>query len=130
MFQVCGLSNNFRKVEIMFLSLSFFRLNAFAGLLFLLSGCATIQFGADFNPAAFQDWVKRGETTRSDVIQFLGQPVSEGAVMLGDGTELTRILYYYGKGKIHKMQNAKFKMLEVRFDSNNKVYSYNWSSSD
>lgn len=98
-------------------------------LIFVLTACA-IKFGSDFNPQDFEDWVKRGETTRSEVIKFVGTPTSEGTVVLGDGTKLSRVLYYYGKGKLHKMKNARFKMLEVRFDDNKKVYSYNWSASD
>ena len=94
-----------------------------------LSAC-TIKFGNDFNPKAFHDWVKRGETTRTQVINYLGVPTSEGSVVLGDGTELKRLLYYYGNGKVHNMKNATFKMLEVRFDQNNKVYSFNWSSAE
>lgn len=99
------------------------------GLILVLNACA-VKFGSDFDPEAFSDWVKRGETTRAEVIEFVGAPISEGSVVLGDGTKLTRALYYYGKGKLHSMNSAKFKMLEVRFDENKKVYSYNWSTSD
>lgn len=96
----------------------------------LLLGACAVKFGTDFNPRSFHDWVKRGETTRSQVIEYLGTPTSEGSVILSDGTELKRVLYYYGNGKLHKMKNATFKMLEVRFDSNNKVYSFNYSTSE
>jgi len=99
------------------------------GLTLILGAC-TMKFGTDFNPKSFHDWVKRGETTRSQVIEYLGTPTSEGSVILGDGTQLKRMLYYYGDGKLHNMENAKFKMLEVRFDSSNKVYSFNYSTSE
>lgn len=101
---------------------------AILGLTLMLNACA-VKFGTDFNPKSFQDWVKRGQTSRSEVIKYLGPPTSQGVVVLGDGTVLKRILYYYGNGQLNEMEKATFKMLEIRFDSNDKVYSFNYSSS-
>jgi len=93
----------------------------------VLQGCA-VKFGHDFDPKGFHDWVKRGETTSKQVQEKLGAPTSQGMVVEGDGSSLKRYIYYYGKGKISNMNDAKFKMLEVRFDENNRVYSFNWSA--
>ena len=95
----------------------------------LLTACA-VKFGENFDPSAFQSWVKRGETSKQEVQEFLGPPTSQGIIVQEDGSQLTRFLYYYGKGKLSDMKNAKFKMLEIRFNENNKVNSYNWSSSE
>jgi len=93
----------------------------------LIQGCA-VNFGKDFDPKAFHKWVVTGQTSKSDVIKFLGPPTSKGMVIERDGTILTRFLYYYGKGKLSDMENAKFKMLEVRFTDDKKVSNYNWSA--
>jgi len=99
----------------------------FIALFILLQAC-TVKFGHDFNPKEFHDWVKQGETTAKEVREKLGAPTSQGMVMEGDGKTLKRYIYYYGKGKISNMKDAKFKMLEVRFDENNQVHSFNWSA--
>lgn len=96
-------------------------------LLSTLWGCS-VKFGHDFDPQGFQDWVKPGETTSSEVREKLGTPSSQGMVVEHDSTVLKRYIYYYGKGKLSNMKDAKFKMLEVRFDDNNRVYSFNWSA--
>lgn len=95
---------------------------------FLLNACTSIQFGNDFDPKAFTSWVQRGETPQSEILAKLGNPTSTGAVVENDGTYYTRWLYYYGKGKIYKLRDADFKMLEIRFNSEKKVSSYNWSA--
>jgi len=95
----------------------------------VVQGCA-VKFGQDFNPQAFQDWVKPGQTTRAEVSEYLGAPSSKGMIVEHDGTKLKRYIYYYGKGKLSKMESAKFKMLEVRFDMSNLVHSFNWSAAD
>lgn len=92
------------------------------------SGCATVQIGHDFDPVKFDAWVKKGTTTQAEVQEFLGAPTSIGAVVEHDGTRYNRWLYYYGKSKVHKLGEAKLKMLEVRFDLQQKVDSYNWSA--
>ncbi len=97
-------------------------------LLLSLSACATIEFGHDFDPRKFESWVERGVTTQQQVENFIGTPVATGSVVEHDGTHYSRWLYYYGKGKIHKLQNANFKTLEIRFNTHKQVVSYNWSA--
>ncbi len=99
-----------------------------AALCLLLGACTTVRFGQDFDPVKFQEWVKQGETSRQQVQNFLGAPTSQGEVIESDGKRYSRWLYYYGHGRIHRMADAQFKMLEVRFDEQDKVVSYNWSA--
>lgn len=108
--------------------MKFSKLVILISLLAVSAGCATIKFGNEFDPAAFAEWVKRGETTQADVKARLGEPTSTGAVVENDGSYYTRWLYYYGKGKIHRLKNADFRVLEIRFNSESKVSSYNWSA--
>ena len=92
------------------------------------TGCATLEFGRDFDPHQFEAIVKRGETNTQQVKALLGAPTSQGIVVENDGSRYTRWLYYYGKGRIHKMENAQLKTMEVRFDASDKVASYSWSA--
>jgi len=93
----------------------------------LLLAC-TIKFGKEFDPQAFQAWVKRGESTSAQVRENLGPPQSTGIAIETNGSEYKRWIYYYGKGKFTNMKDAKLKILEIRFDEQQKVTSYNWSA--
>jgi outer membrane protein assembly factor BamE (lipoprotein component of BamABCDE complex) len=93
-----------------------------------VSGCTTIKFGNDFDPKDFEQWAKRGETTQAQVLGRLGPPTSKGAVVEHDGTYYTRWTYYHGKGKIYRLEDANLKVLEIRFNSEKKVVSFNWSA--
>lgn len=95
-----------------------------AGL--LLVGCTTVQFGRDFEIARFDSEVRIGTTDQSGVRALLGAPVSTGISMAG-GERLVEWTYYYGDGKLSKLSEAKFKLLQIRFDSAGKVESFNWS---
>lgn len=93
----------------------------------LLTGCASFQFGSDFNLSQFATNIERGVTTRDQVKQWLGAPQSTGVVVSRDGESLQRWVYYYGKGKLGDMNEAQMKTLEVQFDKNGVVQAYNWS---
>jgi len=93
----------------------------------LLLAC-TIKFGKEFDPQAFQTWIKREESTLTQVREHLGAPQSTGIVVEADGSEYKRWIYYYGKGKLTNMKDAKLKILEIRFNKQQKVASYNWSA--
>lgn len=95
-----------------------------AGL--LLVGCTTVQFGRDFEIARFDTEVRVGSTDQNGVRALLGAPVSTG-IALEDGERLVEWIYYYGDGKLSNLSNAKFKLLQVRFDTAGKVKSFNWS---
>ena len=91
-------------------------------------GCATVQFGKEFDSARFETSVEIGVTTGVDVRAWLGDPVSTGVVVNESGERFTRWIYYFGKGRLPSLQNGKLKMLEVRFDRQQIVRAYNWSS--
>lgn len=93
----------------------------------LLSACTTIRVGQDFDVNSFQEFVRQGESTQAEVLSKMGEPTSKGLVIEKDGSRFTRWVYYYASGQIHKPGNAKLKILEVFFDEQKKVSSYNWS---
>lgn len=95
--------------------------------LLMLSGCASFQLGHDFNLEQFSSQVQHGATTQAQVKGWLGEPQSRGVVVDRDGEQLQRWLYYYSQGKFSNMGNASMKTLEVQFDQDGIVRSYNWS---
>jgi len=97
------------------------------GAMLLLSGCATVQFGHDFDIGTFDAKVERNVTTRADVKMWLGAPSSRGHSVTANGKRYEKWGYYYGKGKLPKLGNATLKILEVEFDPQGVVQSYNWS---
>ena len=100
----------------------------FSVLVMTTTACTTVRMGKDFDPRSFEQWVARGETTQNEVKQRLGAPTSTGGVVESDGRYYVRWNYYYGQGKIYKLGDADFKLLEIRFNSEKKVVSYNWSA--
>ena len=96
------------------------------GGLLLLSGCASFQVGSDFKLTQFASSVEQGVTTQAQVKEWLGNPQSTGVVVERDGQKLTRWMYYYSKGTLSNMNNARMKTLEVQFDQNGIVRAYDW----
>jgi outer membrane protein assembly factor BamE (lipoprotein component of BamABCDE complex) len=101
----------------------FFALFALLGV----SACTTVQFGRDFDPKQFEARVERGITTRDQVRQWMGAPVSRGAGQNDQGQRYEEWSYYYGHGSIANMQDANLKILQVRFDLQGRVTSYSWT---
>ena len=101
----------------------FFVLFALLGV----SACTTGQFGRDFDPKQFETRVERGITTRDQVRQWMGAPVSRGAGQDDQGQRYEEWSYYYGHGSIANMQDANLKILQVRFDLQGRVTSYSWT---
>ncbi|HHJ81367.1 MAG TPA: outer membrane protein assembly factor BamE [Candidatus Tenderia electrophaga] len=93
----------------------------------LLGGCASFQLGNDFNLTQFASQIRHGVTSQAEVKAWLGSPQSQGVVVDRDGEQLQRWLYYYSQGTLGNMNNARMKTLEVQFDQNGIVRSYNWS---
>ncbi len=91
-------------------------------------GCTSIYLGREFDSTQFEASVQIGVTTGADVRTWLGEPVSTGIIVNEKGERLTRWIYYFGKGRLPSLRNSKLKMLEVRFDRNQLVRAYNWSS--
>jgi len=92
---------------------------AVAGMLASLVGCATV--GHNFNVAGVTE-LKIGETAKADVLELFGEPWRTG---VEDGRET----WTYGYYKYSAFTDAKTRDLVVRFDKNNKVVSYTFSSS-
>ena len=99
-----------------------------AVFILFLSACSTVQIGRDFNMRSFESMAKSGETTKTQVHDWLGAPKSTGMSIDKDGDAFEEWLYFYGTGTLPSMDNAKLKMLQIRFDKNGIVRSYNWSN--
>lgn len=99
-------------------------------MVLFLTGCGSIQVGRDFNVKAFESMAKVGKTSKTQVRKILGAPKSSGISISRDGERLVEWVYYYATGKISEMDDASLKILQIRFDQNAKIRSYNWSNSD
>lgn len=99
-------------------------------MILLLTGCGSIQIGRDFDVKAFENIAKVGETSKAQVRAVLGTPKSSGVSIEQDGERLVEWVYFYATGKVSAMDDAGLKILQVRFQQNGKLRSYNWSNSD
>lgn len=97
-------------------------------LAFLLSACGSFQVGGDFDLAAFQSKVRRGETTQAQVQRILGAPDGTGVSVETGGERYTQWTYYYGSGNLSDTSNTRLKMLQIKFDSSGVVRAYNWTA--
>lgn len=93
----------------------------------LMTGCASLQLGHDFDLQAFTTQVEVAKTSQADIRSWLGEPVSTGFSVHDDGQRAAKWTYYYASGKLPKLANARLKILEIQFDAQLKVESYNWS---
>lgn len=94
----------------------------------LLSACATVEVGQNFDLAAFQAKVQRGVTTQEDVRAWLGAPAGVGTAMETSGERFEQWTYYSGSGDLPNMKGAHLKMLQIKFDQQGVVRAYNWTS--
>jgi len=97
--------------------------------IFLFSACSTVKLGRDFDVGVFAAKIERGVTTQSMVRTWLGEPISVGVSLAADGERFDEWVYYFAEGKVTDMSTAKVKILQVKFDKDNKVRGYNWSAS-
>ena len=95
-------------------------------LLLGLAGCSSVQIGRDFDAATFDRQAKLGATNQTQVKALLGNPMSQG-FSIEAGKRLTEWVYYFGTGKLPGLANARFKLLQIRFDAQGNIKSYNWS---
>jgi outer membrane protein assembly factor BamE (lipoprotein component of BamABCDE complex) len=93
-----------------------------------LSACGTFQVGGNFDLAAFQSQVRRGETTQAEVQRMLGAPDGTGVSVETGGERYTQWTYYYGSGSLTGPSNARVKMLQIKFDPSGVVRAYNWTA--
>lgn len=106
----------------------FGRIAVAALLIAALSACATVQMGRNFDLQAFKSQVVRGKTTKTQVQQWLGSPGSSGIDVTTSGETFDQWTYFYGKGKLGDMKQARLKILQVKFDKDGIVRGYNFSS--
>jgi len=99
---------------------------ACAGVM-LLAACSTVQLGRDFNINVFEAGVQRGVTTQAQVRQWLGAPTNTGIAVQADDSLNEEWTYYFAQGSLPSLSDARFKTLQVRFDTQGKVVSYSWS---
>jgi len=109
--------NNFSRITVILL------------LIFLLSACGTVKVGRDFDVGVFAAKLEHGVTTQGQVRTWLGEPTSVGVSLANDGERFDEWDYYYAEGELRDMSTARIKILQVKFDKQGKVRSYNWSAS-
>jgi hypothetical protein len=100
---------------------------AITGLLLTLSACASVELGHDFDLRAIETKIIPGQSSRDDVRAWAGDPVSTGIAVNASGTRSEKWSYYYGHGKLPGLKDAHMKILEIEFDDQGRVRSYNWS---
>lgn len=105
------------------------RIPLILSLVLLLSACGTFQVGHDFDVGMFTAKFEQGTTTQAQVRSWLGEPAGVGVSMEADGERLDQWSYYYAEGQMQDMSTAKMKLLQIKFDKQGKVRSYNWSAS-
>jgi len=96
---------------------------------FLLTACGTVKVGHDFDVGVFAAKIEQGVTTQDQVRSWLGEPTSVGVSLATDGERFDEWDYYYAEGELPDMNAAKLKNLQIKFDKQGKVRSYNWTAS-
>lgn len=104
-------------------------ITVFLTIMFSLSACSTVQVGHDFDVQLFNSMVKSGVSTKAQIQSWIGTPSSIGASVDKDGETSEEWMYFSGVGELPKMANTHIKILQIRFDKNGVVRSYNWSNS-
>lgn len=96
-------------------------------LLLVLSACATVDLGHEFDLKTFEARVQHGVTTRDQVRDWLGDPKSTGVSVDTSGTHFEQWTYLHGKGRLPGMKDARFKILQIKFDREGRVQGYEFS---
>lgn len=94
-----------------------------------MTGCGPVQVqvGRDINLETFKNQIQRGVTSRQNIEQWLGAPQGVGLAIEADGTIFREWTYYYGDGQMPALQNARFKLLQIKFDDQGIVRAYRFS---
>ena len=93
----------------------------------VLSACASVQLGRDFDLQSFENRVQHGVTTRAQVLEWLGEPRSTGVSVEVDGRRYEEWTYLSGEGHLPGMKDARFKILQIKFDQQGVVRSYEFT---
>jgi outer membrane protein assembly factor BamE (lipoprotein component of BamABCDE complex) len=105
------------------------RISAILLSILLLSACASVKVGRDFDVGVFAAKLEQGVSTQEQVRTWIGEPTSVGVSLATDGERFDEWDYYYAEGDLPDMSAAKVKILQIKFDKQGKVRSYNWSAS-
>jgi outer membrane protein assembly factor BamE (lipoprotein component of BamABCDE complex) len=97
--------------------------------LMTLISCGAVQVGQDFKLQTFSSQAELGKTNKAQVLKWLGKPMSTGISQKADGERLDEWDYFYGTGQLPGMKDTKLKILQIRFDKNGLLRSYNWTGS-
>jgi len=95
----------------------------------LLSACGTLKVGRDFDIGVFAAEVENGVTTQNQVRAWLGEPTSVGLSYSTNGEHYDEWAYYFAEAEMGDMSKTKVKLLQIKFDQQDKVRGYNWSKS-
>ena len=112
------------------MALDILKVTSVSLLTLILTACGSIQVGKDFDMHTIQSKIERGVSTQNQVSAWIGAPTGTGMSMDASGESLDEWTYYFASGKISDLSGAKVKMLQIRFDKQGIVRSYNWSNSD
>ena len=93
----------------------------------LLGACASVQLGHDFDLQTFENRVQYGVTTRAQVHEWLGDPRSTGIAVDVDGRRYNEWTYLTGAGHLPGMKDARFKVLQIKFDEQGIVRGYEYT---
>jgi hypothetical protein len=96
-------------------------------LFLLLSACATVEVGREFDLAAFEAKARRGATTQAEVRAWLGAPPGVGMSVESTGERYEQWTYYYATGRLPGMADARVSILQIKFDPRGVIRAYNWS---
>ena len=90
-----------------------------------LSACGSVKLGRDFDAAGVAGRIEQNVTTQNQVRNWLGEPSSVGVSVATDGERLDEWAYYFAVGELGDMSAAKMKLMQIKFDKQGKVRSYN-----
>ena len=96
----------------------------------MLAGCSATTFnaGRDFNVNTFTARVERGTTSKDQVRAWLGAPTGTGVRIETDGQRFDEWTYYFASGNFSDVSATRLKTLQIKFDANDIVQGYNWST--
>ena len=109
--------------------INFSRITVILLSIFLLSACGTVKLGRDFDVGVFTAKIEQSVTTQDQVRSWLGKPTSVGVSLEFDGERYDEWAYYFAEGDLPDMSSAKVKILQIKFDRQGNVRSYNWTAS-
>jgi len=93
--------------------------------LLALSACATVNVGREFDLQGFRDKARQGVTTQAEVRAWLGAPAGTGQSVESSGERYEQWTYYHGTGRIPGMGDARFSILQMKFDPRGRLRAWN-----